>query len=69
MNSSHHQAVRDVAPGWRVTARAADGVVEAIENAEGVFRLAVQFHPECMADRDPLMAAIFAGFVSAIQQQ
>lgn len=43
VNSYHHQAVKQTAPGVRVTARAADGVVEAYE-APGVW--AVQFHPE-----------------------
>ncbi len=31
VNSRHHQAVRDVAPGFQITAVAPDGVVEAIE--------------------------------------
>lgn len=45
VNTHHHQAVKDIAPGARITARAADGVVEAWE-APGIF--AVQFHPEEM---------------------
>lgn len=45
VNSLHHQAVRDVAPGFRVTARSSDGVIEAIEG-ETVPVLGVQFHPE-----------------------
>lgn len=43
VNSWHHQAAKKVAPGFRVTARSADGIVEAIES-ERVF--GVQFHPE-----------------------
>jgi putative glutamine amidotransferase len=46
VNSRHHQAVKDVARGWEVTATAPDGVIEAIEQAGDVFRLAVQWHPE-----------------------
>ena len=46
VNSRHHQAVKDVAPGWEVTATAPDGVIEAIELPGDVFRLAVQWHPE-----------------------
>ncbi len=65
VNSFHHQAVREVAEGWRVTARTADGVVEAIECEEGLFRLGVQYHPEHMVARDPRMKAIFEGFVAA----
>lgn len=45
VNSRHHQAVKDLAPGLRITARAADGVVEAIES-ETLPIAAVQFHPE-----------------------
>lgn len=43
VNSFHHQAVKDPAPGIRITARADDGIVEAYE-ADRI--LAVQFHPE-----------------------
>lgn len=45
VNSYHHQAVKDLAPGLTVTARAADGVVEAYETPR---IWAVQFHPEKM---------------------
>ncbi|MCR4823975.1 MAG: gamma-glutamyl-gamma-aminobutyrate hydrolase family protein [Bacteroidales bacterium] len=45
VNSFHHQAVKDAAPGLTVTARSEDGVVEAYE-APRVW--AVQFHPEKM---------------------
>lgn len=43
--SSHHQSVEKLAPGFRVAARAADGVVEAIEGIEYP-ACGVQFHPE-----------------------
>ena len=47
VNSMHHMAVDEVAPGFRVTARAPDGVVEAIESThEDWFALGTQFHPE-----------------------
>ena len=48
VNTRHHQSVMDVAPGFRVTARAPDGVVEAIE-AVDMPVAGVQFHPEDMA--------------------
>jgi putative glutamine amidotransferase len=53
-NTRHIQAIADVAPSLRVSARTADGVVEALESADGRI-VAVQFHPERMgAAGDPL---------------
>lgn len=48
VSSSHHQAVGRVAPCLRIAARAADGVVEAVEPAarDGRLVLGVQWHPE-----------------------
>jgi putative glutamine amidotransferase len=46
VNSSHHQAVRDVAPGFRVTAVAKDGVIEGIEKEDDPRIYGVQWHPE-----------------------
>ena len=54
VNTIHHQAVRDLAPGFRAVAFAADGVVEAIEG-EALPVVGVQFHPEKLfvqKDRD-----------------
>lgn len=47
VNSMHHMAVDEVAPGFVVTARCPDGVVEAIESdREDWFAFGTQFHPE-----------------------
>lgn len=47
VNSMHHMAVDEVAPGFAVTARCPDGVVECIESEmEDWFALGTQFHPE-----------------------
>ncbi len=49
-NSFHHQAVKALAPGLRVTARSRDGVIEAFEGIDSSWFLhAVQFHPEAMS--------------------
>jgi putative glutamine amidotransferase len=47
VNSMHHMAVDDVAPGFAVTARCPDGIVEAIESVmDDWFAFGTQFHPE-----------------------
>jgi putative glutamine amidotransferase len=64
-NSRHHQAVKDVAPGFAVTARARDGVIEAIERVDVPFIVGVQWHPESLTATDPQMLALFEAFVAA----
>jgi putative glutamine amidotransferase len=64
VNSFHHQAVRRVAPGVRVTARAEDGTVESYEYGDQV--VAFQFHPEGMARTDAAWLAPFRFFVRRI---
>ena len=51
VNTSHHQAVKDVAKGFRVTAKAADGIIEAIENEDASI-VCVQWHPERLQDME-----------------
>lgn len=46
VNSRHHQAVKQVAPGFDVTATSPDGVIEAMERSGAAYCLAVQWHPE-----------------------
>jgi putative glutamine amidotransferase len=46
VTSSHHQAVRDVPPPFRVSAVGPDGVIEAIEDPSRPFCIGVQWHPE-----------------------
>lgn len=67
VNSSHHQAVKDLAPGLEITARAPDGVVEAIELPSHPFALAVQWHPEHL--RQPEMRRLFECFVEAAKSK
>jgi putative glutamine amidotransferase len=47
VNSFHHQAVKAVAPGLRVTALSPDSVIEAMESADGLI-ITVQCHPESL---------------------
>ena len=64
VNSRHHQSVRTVAPGFRVSATAPDGVIEAIEQPDAPFCLGVQWHPENFW-RTGTFATLFDGFVDA----
>jgi len=66
VNSMHHMAVDEVAPGFLVTARCPDGVVEAIESEiEGWFALGTQFHPEADSS-SALDVRIFEEFIEGI---
>jgi putative glutamine amidotransferase len=66
VNSLHHQAVKDLAPGLRVAARAPDGIIEAVEVEGHPFALGVQWHPEELAYRDGRAQRLFAALVRAI---
>lgn len=67
-NSFHHLAVRDVAPGFVVSAYAPDGVIEAIERTTGSPVMAVQWHPEMMYAKHPEMLAIFSKFIDTMKE-
>lgn len=68
VNSFHHQAVWEVAPTLRVSARAVDGVIEAIEHSTLPFFWAVQWHPERMHQTDRHAAALFAALAEAASE-
>jgi putative glutamine amidotransferase len=63
VNSRHHQAVAEAGPGLLVSARAADGVVEAVEREGGPFCVGVQWHPERMHPEH--RERVFGAFVRA----
>ena len=68
VNSTHHQAVRDIAPGLRPVAVAPDGVVEAMEWADATghpWMVATQFHPERLAPRGAEFRRLFRDFIRA----
>jgi putative glutamine amidotransferase len=64
-SSSHHQALRRVAAGLEVVARAPDGTIEAVERRDHPFYLAVQWHPEETAAADPSQQRLFDALVTA----
>lgn len=64
VNSFHHQAVNEPGPRLRVTARSADGVVEAVESTEKKSIYGVQWHPECFLPAgNECMMPLFRHFV------
>jgi len=65
VNSFHHQAVKTVPEGMIVSAKSPDGVIEAIESAEGPLFLGVQWHPERLHTTDPHARALFEALVEA----
>ena len=62
VNSFHHQAIKDLAPNFKVSAKSSDGIIEAIEH-ESFPIYAVQFHPEAMSHKYGEMQAIFNEFL------
>jgi putative glutamine amidotransferase len=63
VNSFHHQAVKDPAPGFVISAISSDGVVEAIESQKHRFVLGVQWHPENLTAFDDISKRIFNSFI------
>jgi putative glutamine amidotransferase len=68
VNSMHHQAVREVAPALHVSARAPDGLIEAVESGTDHFLVGVQWHPEMFEPSDPRTRRLFRDFITAAQQ-
>lgn len=71
-NSTHHQAIRTLAPGLKCTARSVEGIVEAFEH-ESKPILATQFHPERLTgaqwdDRTPDFKPYFDYFIELVRK-
>ena len=68
VNSFHHQSVKDVGDGLRITARSPDGVIEGLESSdEDWWVLAVQWHPEEMTESpEPWDRGLFQAFARQI---
>lgn len=65
INSRHHQAILDLAPGLEIMAYASDGIIEAVRMPEKRFVWAVQWHPEAYWEEDGLHMELFRLFVEA----
>jgi putative glutamine amidotransferase len=71
INSFHHQAVKDLAPGVRCTAQAEDGLIEAIESERHRWVIGVQWHPErheADAPNDDPNIRILQSFAAAVRE-
>lgn len=66
VNSMHHMAIDDLAPGFHVTARCPDGIIEAIEGTrEDWFTMGTQFHPQSHS-ASAIDLRIFEEFIAGI---
>ena len=64
VNTSHHQAVKDLAPGFIISAMSEDGVVEGIEKPGHPCVIGVQFHPESfVAEGDDSLLPLFTHLI------
>lgn len=66
VNSYHHQAVKEIGRGLRVSATAPDGIVEGIESREPRYIVGIQWHPE--REQSELADRIFESFVEECRQ-
>lgn len=69
VNSTHRQAINRVARGFRVSGRALDGVIEAIEaDADGWFAIGVQWRPASVT-ASGLDIQLFRGFIDVCRER
>ncbi len=67
VNSMHHQAIRELAPGLEPMAFSPDGLVEAVFGRDRRYLWAVQWHPERLFRTDAYSRMIFGSFVRAME--
>ena len=67
--SSHHQAVKNIAPELTVTAVAPDGIIEGLELPDHPWFVAVQWHPEATAVTDETQQRLFDALVAAARER
>lgn len=69
VNSFHHQAIKDLAPIFKVVATAPDGIIEAVEAYPNYPIIAFQWHPEILTKAgDPTMLKIFKFFIGQAEK-
>jgi putative glutamine amidotransferase len=68
VNSSHHQAIKDLASSLEATAWSEDRYIEAVEGKGEEFLLGVQFHPERLIENEVFLN-MFKSFVNACRKE
>jgi putative glutamine amidotransferase len=63
VNSFHHQSVKELGRGFKVTAKSPDGIIEGIESTEKTFVVGVQWHPEGLVEKHGVFLKLFEAFV------
>ncbi len=67
VNSFHHQCLKQTGSGLKITARAADGIIEAVELPSHRFVTGIQWHPEMMINTSPRMLLLFRELIRSCQ--
>lgn len=62
VNSYHHQAVKSIGEGMKITAKSVDGVIEAIESQDGMV-IGVQWHPEHLVRKYDIHGKVFEDLI------
>lgn len=69
VNSLHHQGIERLAKDLYPVAYAPDGLIEAAIYEKASWVLGVQWHPESLANNDPLMKLLFQSFIKQCKQK
>ena len=70
VNSFHHQAAKAVAPGFRITSHAPDGIIESLERIDNEhWEVGVQWHPERMIYKETENLELFKRFVTECRKR
>ena len=69
VNSFHHQAIRELAAGLAVMARADDGIIEAVYGTDSHYIRGYQWHPELIYDTDEFAPLLFEDFINAAREK
>lgn len=66
VNSTHHQAVKDIGNDGIIVARTSDEIIEAVEWRNFKFAIGVQWHPEAMWEKEPIFLKIFEALIESV---